>query len=112
MTYRPTTSRLTSERFAASYTRSNRRPKRRGRVAPQPDRCLAEIVDEKLAFREMVLSKIGRLTPRHVAEIVSAAENDWGQVNPRRVDRALSDLVKAGTIERTPDGYLLARRAA
>lgn len=61
-------------------------------------------------FREVVLSKISRLTPKMPKQIASDVEDEWGgEVQVRRVFSALSRLLKEGKIKRTPDGYLLAR---
>lgn len=61
------------------------------------------------ALRAMVLSKVGRLTPRWSGEIHELVESDWGTVTQRSIQRVLATLLKAGEIRTTPDGYLLVR---
>lgn len=66
---------------------------------------------ERYEFRQVVISKIGRLTPRWTAEILSLVSEDWdrGSVTRRRVERALRWLRLNNRIRRTEDGYLLQR---
>ena len=61
-------------------------------------------------FRELVLSKIGRLTPKWTSTIHQEVEEEWGTADRRRIDRVIAELVAQGLIERTPDGYLRSKR--
>lgn len=67
---------------------------------------------ERYEFRQVVLSKIGRLTPRWTAELTSMVSDEWdrSKVYKRRVQRALAWLRVNNRIRRTEDGYLLERR--
>lgn len=60
-------------------------------------------------FRQVVLSKIGRLQPRWTAEIWTLVRDDLGDVCKRRVQRALRWLRLNNRVQRTADGYLLSR---
>jgi len=61
------------------------------------------------AFRDLVLSKVDRLAPQWQSSIHRRVEADWGSVDRRRVDRAITWLVNLGAVRRTPDGYLRVR---
>jgi hypothetical protein len=63
------------------------------------------------AFRALVLSKIGQLTPRWTSTIHQDVEAEWGVVDRRRIDRAIAWLVAVGAVRRTPDGYLRGRKS-
>lgn len=66
---------------------------------------------ERYEFRRVVLASIGRLTPRWTAQIHALVDEAWGGCCRRRVQRALRWLRINGRVERTADGYLLAREA-
>lgn len=58
-------------------------------------------------YREVVLSKVGRLVPRWTKEIHALAVAEWGDASERRTWNALKRLVRDGAVRRTEDGYLL-----
>jgi len=89
-------------RFRSVYDARQAR-RRAGRPWQPPQTLTAGALD---AFRELVFSKIGRLTPRWATAIHKAVEAEWGEVDRRRVDRAIAWLVSCGTVRRTPEGYL------
>lgn len=84
-----------AESFRASYERRAGRP---------PMRREAKLPQE---FRALVLSKIGRLTPKRTAAIVADVREDWGAEMRRRVERTLRALLEAGEVRRTDEGWLL-----
>lgn len=65
-------------------------------------------VEAARQYREVVLSKVGRLVPKWTQDIHNEVVAEWGDASPRRTWRALKELVKQGVIRRTEDGYLLA----
>lgn len=73
--------------------------------------------DEIAAFRDLVLSKISRLTPKRMKQIRREIEDDWGSVVERRIYRALYWLMSQGLIIRVGEprardaGYVLSRKA-
>ncbi|HEU4727654.1 MAG TPA: hypothetical protein VFT22_07190 [Kofleriaceae bacterium] len=63
---------------------------------------------ERYEFRQCVLSKIGRLTPRWTPEIRQLVSDDWGEVGLRKVQRAVRWLRINQLVRRTDSGYLVA----
>ena len=84
-----------AESFRATYER---------RAGREPHTGSAHDV---AGFRECVLAKIGRLTPKQTARIVADVRDDWGREMRRRVERTLRVLLEAGEVRRTDDGWLL-----
>ena len=97
----------TASRFRSAYEARQLR-RRAGRPWQPPQTPTAEGL---AAFRDLVLSKISWLTPQWPAAIHRRVEADWGAVDRRRVDRAITWLVNLGTVRRTPDGYLHGRHS-
>lgn len=59
------------------------------------------------SFREVVMSKIGRLVPRTATQIMQDVDSEWGCTNIRRIYNALSRLIKDGKVRRLSEGYVL-----
>jgi hypothetical protein len=91
--------------FRSAYEARQER-RRAGRPWQPPQTPTAEGL---AAFRELVLSKIGRLTPRWTSALHQAVEAEWGSVDRRRIDRAIAWLVSLGAVHRTSDGYVRRR---
>lgn len=106
MTLRLSTSGESAARFRESYAARMER-RRNGRPWRPPGRTSDE---ETVAFRDLVLSKIGRLTPKRFTRIHADVIDDWGDACPKRTWRALKWLVDNGRIARGDEGYLLSRR--
>jgi hypothetical protein len=102
---RGTTAAEAAARFQTAYAARQAR-RRAGRPWQPPQTPTAEGL---VAFREIVLSKVGRLTPRWRTTIHQAVEAEWGVVDRRRVDRAIAWLIALGAVRRTLDGYLRVR---
>lgn len=64
-------------------------------------------VDETEYLRAVVLSKIGRLTPKTHREIYLDVVADYGPVAFERIQRHVRWLVDAGHVKREEDGFLL-----
>lgn len=60
-------------------------------------------------FRAVVHAHVARLTPRPTRVIYDRVIGEWGDVTRRSVERALSDLRRAGAIVSGPDGHMRAR---
>jgi hypothetical protein len=102
VTQRFSTSTETGANFRAAY---EDRMRRRDEGRPWQNKRGSE--EESKYFRELVLSKVGRLTPRWQKQLQEEVEAEWGPVCWRRLQRAVKWLVDHGEIVRTPDGYLL-----
>lgn len=89
MTFRPSTSAETAERFV--------------------DRYEARVVAPRgTAFREVLLSHLGRVTPKWPAQLRAELLHDWGYVGLRHVGRVVAELLEEGLIVRRADGYVMA----
>jgi hypothetical protein len=76
---------------------------------PPRNSVIADAMENARHYREVVLSKIGRLCPKKTTDIHVDVTDDWGEAHVRRTFSALRRLVEEGLIKRTADGYLLTR---
>lgn len=108
MTFRPTTSGETADRFRAKY---ERRVERIASGRPWP--YLRWTTAQANCLREILVEQVGYF-PRRPVDIFEATRNEYGSCEPKRLEYALKSAVDQGLIERVEGGYrrVRARRSA
>lgn len=69
-------------------------------------------VEGAASFRDAVLSVVGRLAVKQTAQICQDVAAEWGEVDKRRVQRAIAWLLERGAIVKVDGGYRRAIRRA